>query len=161
LTIVDVTEFERLVSKLDLSNLAAFRAVAYAAASHIDASQIRKLLPQAFELGDEYQSILRNAIEVASGPLAESAWEVTIDLVAQSKWSGNRGCLRSFRKRNPGIGVTKFVSAHVTLGADEQAGPSRFNLSLPRVCPSFVQGWYCRKWYGTGPNKDAQGHCSE
>jgi hypothetical protein len=86
LTIADTEEFDSLIGKLDISNLATFRTVAYAAASHSDASNIRKLLPQAFELGDEYQSILHNAIEVASGPLAEAAWEVTVNLVAQSAW---------------------------------------------------------------------------
>jgi hypothetical protein len=86
LTIVDRQEFDRIVQRLDLRDLAAFRVVAYAAASKGDPAQVCKLLPEALELGDEHQSILRNAIESAPGPLAEAAWQVAVELVAQSKW---------------------------------------------------------------------------
>lgn len=79
LTIVDSGEFDRLVARLDVRNLATFRAVAYAAASRDEPQALRNLLPHAFELGDAYQDILRDAINVTSAPMAKVAWEVAVD----------------------------------------------------------------------------------
>ena len=63
---------------LDVRNLATFRAAVYAAASRDDPQALRNLLPHAFELGDAYQNVLRDAINATSAPMAEVAWEVAV-----------------------------------------------------------------------------------
>lgn len=86
LAIVDKAEFDRLVELLDLSDLATFRTVAYATVWNADVSQVRRLLARALHLGREHQNILRDAIEVAPNSLAEPAWEIVVELVAQAEW---------------------------------------------------------------------------
>lgn len=78
LTIADAGEFDQLLAMLDVRNLATFRAAVYAAASRDDPQALRSLLPHAFELGDAYQDVLRDAINATSAPMAEVAWEVAV-----------------------------------------------------------------------------------
>jgi len=82
LTIADTeTEFEQLVSELNVQNLGIFGVVSMAAASRDRPEALRHLLPTAMLLGDAYQKRLRQAFEVASRQLIEETWDVLLTLL--------------------------------------------------------------------------------
>jgi hypothetical protein len=80
-TIVNKDEFDGLLLQLNANLLAAFRALALAAASRSEPSALRKLLPIALETGEEHQKILLFAVESTPIPLAEAAWDIALTLL--------------------------------------------------------------------------------
>jgi len=86
LTVVDSDEFRQLVGRLDLNNLAAFRAVAYAAAAHDDPILLAELKARVVELGDAQQNTLLDAAAAAPASLAESSWEVAMSMLEHGSW---------------------------------------------------------------------------
>lgn len=86
LTIVETDEeFEEIVQQLDTSDVAAFGAIAFAAASRDRPGALLKLLPTALELGEAYQKRLRVALESAPRQLAREVWEAMLVLLERGK----------------------------------------------------------------------------
>ncbi|MGB7518458.1 MAG: hypothetical protein WA896_02360 [Spirulinaceae cyanobacterium] len=84
LTLVEDREFESLQQQLNLNDLAAFGAVAFAAASRERSVALAKLLPTALELGAVHQKRLRQALESAPRQLTEEVWQVVLALLEKS-----------------------------------------------------------------------------
>jgi hypothetical protein len=78
LTIQTNEKFNWIVKQLDMNQLAAFRAIAFAAASRDELSALRKLFPSAIELGNAYEETLRESVECASAQTAEEVWEIRL-----------------------------------------------------------------------------------
>lgn len=86
LTIVGTqTDYDRLVTQLDLENLGIFTAVAYAAASREQPDALASLLPMALDLGESYQQRLRQAFAISPRPLIEQTWDSLLTLLAEAE----------------------------------------------------------------------------
>ncbi|MCL1474275.1 helix-turn-helix transcriptional regulator [Argonema antarcticum] len=83
LTIVDESDFEEIVNKLDINRIAAFRAIAFAATSRSEEQPLLKLLPTALARGSAYQRILYRALASASVPLQETAWNCLLTILRE------------------------------------------------------------------------------
>jgi hypothetical protein len=83
LTLVEVTEFKRLVDELGTRHLGTFGAIAFAAASRDQPEALQQLLPIALTLSDSYQKRLRQALESAPRHLLSAIWSMMMTLLEQ------------------------------------------------------------------------------
>lgn len=83
LTIVDESEFAEITNQLDIEQMVAFRAIAFAAASRSEEQPLLNLLPVAFMRGNAYQKILYRALASASLPLQQTAWNCILTILRE------------------------------------------------------------------------------
>lgn len=85
LAIVDESEFEQMVSQLDVNEMGIFGAIAYAAVSRDRPHALRQLLPTALQLGENHQRRLRQALAAAPRQLIENTWDLFLTLLQASE----------------------------------------------------------------------------
>ncbi|MDX2043790.1 MAG: tetratricopeptide repeat protein [Acidobacteriota bacterium] len=86
LSVVAQEEFADLLPFLNLRTIEAFRIVSQVAAARDDQAVLHSLHKLSFDLGAEFQDLLREAIVDSSKSLTEASWQTLIELAELGDW---------------------------------------------------------------------------
>ena len=78
------TEFEAIVTELNLQDMGIFGAAAFAAVSRQQSIALQYLLPTALKLGEAHQKRLQQALESAPRQFVEDSWDILLTLLSQA-----------------------------------------------------------------------------